>query len=95
MVSWEKEGLTWELALVRVHQMYNEKSAHHWCHTIPNSMIVCIALIYGWLDFERTIGIAVAGAFDIDCNAATSGSIIGMILGAKPLPEKWRKPLNN
>lgn len=95
VLSWKKDGLSWEQALDRIHQIYNEKSGYDWCHTIPNAMIVCIGLIYGEMDFEKSIAIAVMSAFDTDCNGATVGSIIGMILGAKALPEKWIAPLNN
>ena len=35
------------------------------------------------------------GGWDTDCNGATAGSIIGVIQGAKNLPDKWIKPLNN
>ncbi len=33
--------------------------------------------------------------FDTDCNGATSGSIFGMMHGAKALPEKWTAPLKD
>ena len=95
VISWKQEGIDWEQAVQRVHQKYDQKNSHHWCHTISNAMIVCTALIFGELDFEKTIGIAVSSGFDTDCNAATAGSIVGMILGARNLPEKWIKPLNN
>jgi ADP-ribosylglycohydrolase len=58
-------------------------------------MICTIALLWGEKDLEKTIGIAVCAGFDTDCNAATVGSIVGMIRGANALPEKWVKPLNN
>lgn len=95
VLSWKKQGVTWEQAIDKIHAMYDETNKHHWCHTIPNAMLVCIGLLYGELDFEKSIGTAVLGAFDTDCNGATVGSIVGMILGAKRLPEKWIKPLND
>ncbi len=58
-------------------------------------MIVCIGLLYGELDFGKSIGIAVMAGFDTDCNGATVGSIMGMVLGADALPDKWIKPLGN
>ncbi len=33
--------------------------------------------------------------FDTDCNGATVGSAMGMILGAKALPGKWVDTLND
>jgi ADP-ribosylglycohydrolase len=73
--------------------MYDEKIGHHWCHTVSNAMIVAAGLIYGELDLEKSIGIAVSGALDTDCNGATVGSIVGMMLGAKKLPGKRTTPL--
>lgn len=95
VLKWKKEGLHWKQAIDSVHQTYTEKLSHDWCHTISNAIIVCIALIYGESDFEKSIGIAVMSAFDTDCNGATVGSIIGMVKGAKALPSKWIQPLND
>ncbi len=95
VLAWKELGLSWEQAVDNVHKLYDEKIGYHWCHTIPNAMIVCIALIYGETDLEKSIGIAVMAAFDTDCNGATAGSIVGMINGANTLSGKWIKPLNN
>ena len=35
------------------------------------------------------------GGWDTDCNGATVGSIVGVMLGATRLPEKWIAPLND
>jgi hypothetical protein len=71
--------------------------------TINNACCVTTALLYGWADgtaspaeaFERTITIAVQLGYDTDCNGATAGSVIGLVLGASALPEKWTAPLND
>lgn len=65
------------------------------CHTITNAAIVVLGLVAGQLDFGKTIGISVMAGFDTDCNGATAGSIIGAILGAKAIPEKWTAPLGD
>jgi ADP-ribosylglycohydrolase len=93
VLHWPEAGLTWEQALDCVHKQWDETNLHHWCHVIPNAMIVAIGLFYGQADLERSIGIAVSGAFDTDCNGATVGSIVGLLRGAKALPEKWTAPL--
>ncbi len=95
VLDWRRTGVTWKDTIDKVHQIYDEKNAHDWCHTIPNAMIVCIGLLYGELDFGKSIGIAVMAGFDTDCNGATVGSIMGMVLGADALPDKWIKPLGN
>jgi len=93
VLAWKREGIDWEEGITRIHERYDETIGHHWCHTNSNAMIVALALLFGGCDLERTIGIAVAAAFDTDCNGATAGSIVGMILGASALPEKWTTPL--
>ncbi len=65
------------------------------CHTITNAAIVVLGLVAGQLDFGKTIGISVMAGFDTDCNGATAGSIVGAILGAKAIPERWTAPLND
>jgi ADP-ribosylglycohydrolase len=95
VLSWKKDSVGWEVAIDRIHHEFNEENPHHWCHTIPNAMIVTAGLLYGEADFEKSIGIAVTAAFDTDCNGATVGSIMGMIQGAKAMPGKWTEPLND
>lgn len=95
VIAWKKENVGWKEALDRIHMIYAENNFHHWCHTISNAMIVCVGLLFGDGDFEKSITIAVQGALDTDCNGATVGSIVGMMLGAKALPEKWVSPLND
>lgn len=95
VLAWKKESISWEQALDRIHAIYDEKNGHHWCHTISNAMIVCIGLLFGDMELEKSVSIAVLGALDTDCNGATVGSIVGMVLGAKALPLKWKAPLND
>ena len=56
-------------------------------------------LIAGWLygegDFGKSLCSAVACGEDTDCTAATLGSILGIISGAKKIPEKWTDPLGD
>ena len=94
-LTWPGQGLSWEQALDRVHSLWNEDNQHHWCHTISNAVICVLALLYGQKDLEKTIGIALLAGFDTDCNAATVGSVLGAMVGAKGLPQKWIAPLND
>lgn len=84
-----------EWVINHIHTLFDEKQIHHWCHTIPNAMIVCFALLYGNKDFEKSLALAIISAFDTDCNAATVGSVIGIINGASLIPQKWVAPLND
>ncbi|HHX71348.1 MAG TPA: ADP-ribosylglycohydrolase family protein [Clostridiales bacterium] len=92
--SWRDKGLTVEECIKIVHERYNESDSHDWCHTIPNAILVAISLLYGECDFEKTVCLAVSGAFDCDCNGATAGSVIGMLLGAKKIPSCWTESFN-
>jgi ADP-ribosylglycohydrolase len=87
----EHEG-TWEGAVDRIYQLYGH---YHWVHTINNAALLVAALLYGEGDYERTICNAVMGGWDTDCNGATVGSVLGVMLGASRLPGKWIAPLNN
>ena len=52
----------------------------------------------GWLygeDFGDSLCKAMNCGYDTDCTAATLGSILGIIHGAKALPKKWIEPLGN
>lgn len=95
VLSWYEGGRSAEECLTEIHTMYDEANGYDWCHTIPNAMIVAACLLYGGMDYEKSICMAVETGFDTDCNGATVGSILGMMLGAKNIPEYWIKPLNN
>ncbi len=95
VIDWHEEGIDFEEAISRIHARWDEGNRHHWCHTISNAQIVALGLLWDDRDFEKSICRAVQAGFDTDCNGATVGSIIGMILGAEKLPEKWIGPLND
>lgn len=95
VLAWKNEGIGWEEASDRIHRQYEEHNPHHWCHTNSNAMIVALGLLFGEAEFEKSIAYTIACAFDTDCNGATVGSILGMMHGAKALPEKWVSPLND
>ncbi len=95
IVEWYLASIDYEQVVAKVHQQWDENKAHHWTHTNSNAQIVAIGLLWGEKDFERSICRAVQACFDTDCNGATVGSILGMILGAKALPHKWISVLND
>jgi len=92
VVDWVTRDRDWERTADRIAEHYRGLQG---CHTIPNAAIVILGLLDGALDFERTITVAVMAGFDTDCNGATVGSIVGTVLGARALPEKWIAPLND
>ena len=93
VIRWSEEGIGYEEAIDRIHKRWNEKWSHHWCHTISNAQIVAMGLLWGEGDYSKAICRAVQACFDTDCNGATVGSIMGMVLGYRRLPQRWLKPM--
>jgi len=58
-----------------------------------NGAFVALALLYGQKDFELTLDIAARAGQDADCNAASAGGVLGVILGYKALPARWTEAL--
>ncbi|HIE52554.1 MAG TPA: ADP-ribosylglycohydrolase family protein [Armatimonadetes bacterium] len=92
VLAWHQKEPTWEGCWERIHSKYGSYPP---VHTINNACLVALGLLYGEKDFGRTVGIAVHGGWDTDCNGATAGSIIGALLGAAALPWEWIEPLHD
>ena len=86
-------GLDWEQARDAIEQRYYAK--YSFVHTIQNAALVAMALLWGAGDYTRTIGLAVQGGWDTDCNGATAGSAFGILHGTQGLPGSWIDPLHD
>ena len=64
-------------------------------HTVNNALVVIGSMIYGQMDFHKSICTSVEGAWDTDCNGATCGSIVGAARGARGLNSTLVSPLND
>ncbi len=91
VLSLPLESQPWETT---VDALYAKFGHYHWVHTINNAALVVAAVISAHGDYERAICNVVMGGWDTDSNGATVGSIMGTMLGAAALPEKWTGPLN-
>lgn len=58
-----------------------------------NSAYILMGLLYGEGDFYRTIDVATRCGKDSDCNPASAGGILGVVLGYEGIPEYWTKNL--
>lgn len=87
-----RRGIEWEEACRELRQAYGHYS---FVHTINNASMVAAALLWGEGDFTRTIGLAVQGGWDTDCNGATAGSAFGAMHGRSALPDHWVDPLSD
>ena len=89
-LRWCRYDENWDTTTNRILDKYADMSG---VHSINNAALTVAGLYYGRKDFGDTIGLTVMGGWDTDCTAATAGSILGAILGAKGLPKKWIVPL--
>lgn len=67
----------------------------HHVHTINNACLTVWGIKIGGTDVSRVISQTVAMGYDNDCTAATAGSIVGAVIGAKNIPERWTAGFNN
>jgi len=95
VMAWYDDGISAEEAVARIHQRWDDATPHHWCHTLSNAQIVALGLLWGEGDFASSISWAVTAGIDTDCNGATVGSVVGMLLGARQMPGEWVGPLND
>jgi len=94
-LAWRREGIDYDEAVARIHARWDENVGHDWCHTNSNAVICVVALLWGDGDFGRSVCRAVQPCFDTDCNGATVGSILGMMLGARKVPAQWAGRLHD
>lgn len=99
VMAWSHQSPTWEATFTRIDETvgraYRAAEKVNWVHVIPNACLVAMGLMHGGGDFSRSITTAVMGGWDTDCNGATVGSIVGVMLGAQQLPRRWVAPLND
>lgn len=55
-----------------------------------NGAYVALGLLYGGRDLAKTLEIAMRSGQDSDCNPASAGGILGVMLGYEAIPEKWK-----
>jgi ADP-ribosylglycohydrolase len=55
-----------------------------------NGAYIALGLLFGDGDFGKTIEISTRSGQDSDCNPASSGGILGVMLGYKAIPDLWK-----
>ena len=64
-------------------------------HTNNNACLTLFGLMIGNGNFSKAISETVAMGLDNDCNAATVGSIAGILAGPGGIVEHWTRPFKN
>ena len=85
-------GASWQTVAAAILRLYPDYDP---VHALPNACIVVLALLHGAGDFERSTITAALCGLDADCNAATVGSILGVLCGARSIAPKWTEPLRD
>jgi hypothetical protein len=60
-----------------------------------NGAYIALGLLYGNRDFGKTIEIATRAGQDSDCNPASAGGVLGVMLGYKRIPDEWKKGIDD
>lgn len=55
-----------------------------------NGAYIALGLLYGGSDFGKTIEISTRAGQDSDCNPASAGGILGVMLGYGAIPDTWK-----
>jgi ADP-ribosylglycohydrolase len=87
--SW-RAGATWETTLDTAEQTWRH---YNLAHAVNNAAVLTAGLLYGNQDFDRTIALTVCGGLDTDSNAATAGSVAGIL--TDEIPDRWLSPLHD
>jgi len=82
-----RNNFRWAEARERIVYWYGHNSA---CHAVQNHGFTVLGLLYG-KDFGDKLCKAVNCGYDTDCTGATLGSLLGIILGTKGIPDDWKK----
>jgi len=65
------------------------------CDAQTNVPFTFLGLLYGENDLQETLLCALRCGYDTDCTLATSGALLGQILGAKRIPHALKKPVGD
>jgi ADP-ribosylglycohydrolase len=95
VLDWYENGADYDDVIDRIHDRWDETVRYDWVHTIGNAQILTAGLLYGDGEFGPTVCKTVQACLDTDSNGATAGSIVGMIVGASGIPDRWTDPLDD
>jgi hypothetical protein len=95
VLKWQEQlPADWQGTRARIQEKYRDQRGWNMNATVTNGALVLTALLYGEGDFAKTLRLAFALGYDADCNAATCGAVLGVVLGARALERRpgWVLP---
>lgn len=93
--NWHAGDGDWLKTRERIAAKYGYDKFGGICHMVPNHALVIMSLLYGGMDFARSMEIVCTSGWDTDCNAGNVGCLVA-IAGGLPALEQgpdWRGPL--
>lgn len=60
-----------------------------------NGAYILVGLLYGEGEFWKTMNISMRCGMDSDCNPSNAAGILGCMLGASRIPDKWKNPMKD
>lgn len=91
LLAWHAQGVDWQEARERILEKHGRAN---FTDAPQNIAFTLLGWLYGE-DFGDALLKAVNCGYDTDCTAATLGAILGLVMGAKAIPERWREPVGN
>jgi len=93
----ENDGdLNWRSTRLKLYNKYQGSDSYgryyQWIESTVNTGATVLAILYGQGDFKETVQIGVLAGWDCDCNPATAGGLLGIILGFNNLPADLTDP---
>lgn len=87
-----KNKFSWDEAKKKILEKYHHPEESH---TLQNIGIICLSLLYGEKNFEKTVLYAVNSGCDADTTGAKVAAFLGIINGASSIPDKWKEPIED
>ncbi|HRT94710.1 MAG TPA: ADP-ribosylglycohydrolase family protein [Planctomycetota bacterium] len=86
VIAWHQQWPSdWQATRSAIQRKYRDERGWNMNATVTNGALVAAALLYGKGDFVQTMRLSFAMGYDADCNAATCGTVLGVMLGAKAM----------
>jgi ADP-ribosylglycohydrolase len=86
VLAWHRaEPENWRQTRALIQAKYRDERGWNMNATVTNGALVVAALLYGHGDFAQTLKLVFALGYDADCNAASCGTVLGVMHGARAL----------
>lgn len=80
---WQEHPHDWKMCRQRIKELYQSCAKCDWADTRLNTAAMVGAFLYGKGDFVETLRLSFNFGWDTDCNAATLGTIVGVMTGRR------------